>query len=201
MEKEELLYKQSRKMNDSVARAIYEEYFGMLYSVSRRYTSNTDQAKDTLQDSFIKIFENIKKFEWKGKGSFVAWMKRIVINTSIKQYHQSKKQNTSSVDDFDLENIDGGDSANDDSFIELLLDANVTESALLELLSRLPEHFRIVFNMYAIEGLSHKEIAELLAISDKTSTTRLTRARKILREMILEQYTPKCVTPLKEKSL
>lgn len=197
MDKEELLFKQSRKLNDAVARQIYDEYFALLFAVCRRYAPDADAAKDILQDSFIKIFENIKKFEWKGKGSFIGWMRRIVMNTAIKQYHKKKKDATDSMNNLDFEPHDTSH-IDDSSFIELLLDAQVTESHLLQLLTQIPEHFRIVFNLYAIEGLSHKEIADLLQIPEKTSTTRLTRARKQLREIILEHYAPHYANPLRE---
>jgi len=131
------------------------------------------EAEDILQDAFIKVFDNIGRFEF--KGSFEGWIRRIVINTALKNY--SKK--SFKQEQIGLENQP-----------ELPLDpeiySNLEEEELLRLINRLPDGYRLVFNLYAVEGYSHKEIAELLGIQESTSRSQLVKARKMLQGMIID---------------
>jgi len=131
------------------------------------------EAEDILQDAFIKVFDNIGRFEF--KGSFEGWIRRIVINTALKNY--SKK--SFKQEQIGLENQP-----------ELPLDpeiySNLEEEELLRLINRLPDGYRLVFNLYAVEGYSHKEIADLLGIQESTSRSQLVKARKMLQGMIID---------------
>lgn len=142
-------------------------------AVCNRYSRHSMEAEDILQDSFIKVFDNIHRFE--SKGSFEGWIRRIVINTALKNY--SKKS-------FKQEQI------GIDNQPEVPLDPSVYQSfgekELLALINRLPEGYRLVFNLYAIEGYSHKEIADMVGIQESTSRSQLVKARKMLQSMIVE---------------
>lgn len=132
------------------------------------------EAEDVLQDAFIKVFDNIDKFQF--KGSFEAWIRRIVINTALKNYqrkhfHQEKMG-------LEMEAIDLP--------VEPSIFAHLDEEALLDLIARLPDGYRVVFNLYAIEGYSHKEIAEMMNIKEGTSRTQLLKARKWLQAQVLK---------------
>ncbi len=136
-----------------------------------RYSKNRAEAEDCLQEGFIKVFSKINSFEF--KGSFEGWVRRIMVNTVIEHYR--KKQLEIVVDDFPIvkEEMD------DDEPVPL-----VSQQELLEVIQELPPKYRIVFNMYAIEGFTHKEIAEEIGISEGTSKSNLSRARQWLKKSI-----------------
>jgi len=131
------------------------------------------EAEDILQDAFIKVFDNISKFEF--KGSFEGWIRRIVINTALKNY--SKKS-------FKQEQI--GLENQPELPLEPEIYSHLEEEKLLRLINQLPDGYRVVFNLYAVEGYSHKEIADLLGIQESTSRSQLVKARKMLQGMIVD---------------
>jgi len=145
-----------------------------MYSVCLRYAKDEDEAKDILQESFIKVFKNLTKFEH--KGSFEGWVKRIFINTSIEFYRKNQKHNiVDSIDDVAERPIDS-------HTISILKTAD-----LMKLVNRLPNGYRTVFNLFAIEGYSHDEISKLLKISENTSKSQLHKARIHLQEWVLKE--------------
>lgn len=145
-----------------------------MYNVCLRYAKDEDEAKDILQESFIKVFKNLEKFEH--KGSFEGWIKRIFINTSIEFYRKNQKQNVvDSIDDVAERPIDS-------HTISLLKTAD-----LMKLVNRLPNGYRTVFNLFAIEGYSHDEISKMLNISENTSKSQLHKARIHLQEWVLKE--------------
>ena len=152
---------------------LFRRYAGKMLVVCMRYTRHEMEAEDILQDAFIKIFDNITRFEF--KGSFEGWVRRIVINTALKNY--SKK--SFKQEQIGLEN-----------YPELPLEpeiyAHLQEEELLRLIAKLPEGYRLVFNLYAVEGYSHKEIADMLGIQESTSRSQLVKARKMLQAMIID---------------
>lgn len=148
-------------------------YSGKMLAVCLRYTRHRMEAEDILQDAFIKVFDNISKFEF--KGSFEGWIRRIVINTALKNY--SKKS-------FKQEQI--GLENQPELPLEPEIYSNLEEEELLRLINQLPDGYRVVFNLYAVEGYSHKEIADLLGIQESTSRSQLVKARKMLQGMIVE---------------
>jgi len=131
------------------------------------------EAEDLLQDAFIKIFDNISKFKF--EGSFEGWMRRIAVNTALKIYKKSS---------FQKEKI-GLENRKEDSAAPTILGA-LEEEDLLKLIAALPDGYRVVFNMYAIEGFSHKEIAAMLHIQESTSRSQLVKARKMLQTQIIK---------------
>ncbi len=161
------------KKNDAKAQSqIYKLFAGKLFSLSLKYSKNRAEAEDNLQDAFVTIFKKIDQFKF--KGSLEGWMKRIAINTALQCYR--------SVGIFDLVN----EGQIEDIVIEID-DDNIGVDYLLQIIQELPVRYRLVFNLYALDDYSHKEIAEMLSISTGTSKSNLARARMILKEQI-DQY-------------
>jgi RNA polymerase sigma-70 factor (ECF subfamily) len=161
------------KKNDTKAQSqLYKLYSSKLFSLCLKYSRNYVEAEDNLQDAFVTIFNKISQY--KSKGSLEGWMKRITINTALQRYR--------SVGVFDIVN----EEQIEDVSVEIDEDA-VTIDFLLSIIQELPDRYRLVFNLYALDGYSHKEIAEMLNISTGTSKSNLARARLILKEKI-EQY-------------
>lgn len=157
--------------------SLYQLYKEPLFILSLKYCKNRQDAQDNLQDSFMAIFKNIKKF--KGKGSFEGWMKRIVINKAIDRY---KKEIVNQAFDAKYETAE---TVKIDEEIGLPLDQ------ILECIQNLPSQYRLVFNLYVMDEYTHKEIASLLSISEGTSKSNLHRAKLILQEKINELKTKK----------
>jgi len=159
--------------NDNSAREqLYKMFSGVLYGVCLRYGKNVDDAKDIMQEGFIKIFQKIGQY--KRLGSFEGWMKRIMINCALEKYRNM----------YYLNEFDDSYNLKENLVIESGFD-NLTEQELMGLVQRLPSKYRMVFNMYALEGYSHKEISEILNISEGTSKSNLSRARAILQKKVV----------------
>lgn len=164
--------------NKIAQRMLYEQYSPRLFAICMQYASNKDDAEDILQDVFIKIFEKIKQY--KGEGSFEGWMRRITVNTAIKQYHKHNKMNA-------VWNTAIPENILEEEIKEEERNYDYTIDQLLEMIQMLAPGYRIVFNLYVIEEHSHKEIAEMLNISEGTSKSQLARARVILQKMLNEK--------------
>lgn len=157
----------------------YKRYASKMLSVCARYCKNIDEAQDILHEGFIKIFNNLDRFE--GKGALEGWIRRIIVNSALENFRKNKK----------LNKVDELDQANELATTSGAIEA-MSADDLLNMISKLPAGFKVVFNMYAIEGYSHKEIAEQLGITIGTSKSQLSRARAALQSMIqkrdLETY-------------
>lgn len=161
------------KINDTKAQSeLYKLFSSKLFSVCLKYSRNYAEAEDNLQDAFITIFKKIEQY--KNKGSFEGWMKRVTINTVLQQYRNQK------VFDIVNENII------DDVELDVDEDA-LSIDYLLQIIQELPDRYRLVFNLYVLDGYSHKDIADMLDINIGTSKSNLARARYILRQTI-ENY-------------
>ncbi len=158
--------------NRKCQRELFRRYAGKMLAVSRRYARHHMEAEDIVQDAFIKVFDNIAKFE--SKGSFEGWIRRIVVNTALKKH--GKKS-------FTNEKI--GIEDQKEGLLDPTAYADLEAQEILNLVAELPDGYRIVFNLYAIEGYSHREIAELLGIKESTSRSQLVKARKLLQQSIL----------------
>ncbi len=141
-------------------------------TVCRRYARRSFEAEDILQDAFVRIFSNIHQFEQ--RGSLEGWMRRIVANTALKRY-----------DKLSFKNESGGLDDVDEGSVEPDVYSTLQEETLLKLIAALPDGYRIVFNLAAIEGFSHKEIGALLGIEESASRSQLTKARRKLQHQIL----------------
>ncbi len=173
----------------SAQEALYKLYGGKLYGVCMRYTRNQMEAEDVLQDGFVKVFKNIRSFRDLGENSLFNWMKRIVVNTAINYLRDEKKHRYQA----DVETVDeiDDDNSEDDFFEELR--TLVSQNEILDLIRKLPEGYRMVFNLFAMEGLSHQEIAEMLGVSVSTSKTQLFKARQQIIAGIREIATSRMI--------
>jgi RNA polymerase sigma-70 factor (ECF subfamily) len=152
---------------------LYRRYASKLYAVCLQYSGNDEEARDILQEGFIKIFEHLGHY--KHEGSFEGWMRRITVNTALEKFRS--KHNLYRVDDIDtIQEPDSEPDNNDYAGLEV--------KDLLEIIRELPPKYRMVFNLYAIEGYSHKEISSMVKISEGTSKSNLSRARMILQRRV-----------------
>lgn len=148
-------------------------YAGKMLAVCKRYARHSAEAEDIFQEGFIKVFTKLESFN--GEGSFEGWIRRIMVNTALKSVSKKSFQNESiGIEDF--QQYDSGAAP------EII--AKLSADDLLKLVDDLPEGYKIVFNLYAIEGFSHKEIADTLNIQVSTSRSQLVKARRMLQQKI-----------------
>jgi RNA polymerase sigma-70 factor (ECF subfamily) len=156
-------------------KALFEKFCRKMMGVCLRYAEQTEDAEDMLQNGFIRVFEKIETF--RGEGSLEGWIRKIIVNEALGWLRKNKLKKMS----FDVEDA------------EYMLPANnyvsetINEKDLLKIIQKLPTGFRTVFNMYAIEGYSHKEIGELLGISEGTSKSQYSRAKIHLQNMLMSE--------------
>lgn len=163
------LIKHCKRQDAKAQSQLYKQFASKLFSLCLKYSRNYTEAEDHLQDAFLTIFKKIDQY--KHKGSFEGWMKRIAINTALQSYRQ--------VGVFDI--ID--ENAIEDVVVEI--DNNdIKLDFLLNIIQQLPNRYRLVFNLYVLDGYSHNEISDLLTISVGTSKSNLARARLILKQKI-----------------
>ncbi|WP_027138161.1 RNA polymerase sigma factor [Gaetbulibacter saemankumensis] len=161
------------KKNDTGAQSeLYKLYASKLFALCLKYSRNYTEAQDNLQESFLTIFDKIGQY--KGKGSFEGWLKRVTINRVLQEYRKEKV--------FDITN----ENTLEDNYIDLDEDT-ISIDYLLKIIQELPDRYRLVFNLYVLDGYSHKDIASMLNISTGTSKSNLARARQILKQTI-EDY-------------
>lgn len=163
------------KGKQSAQRELFDKYSRLLLGICVRYASSVEEAEDILQEGFVKIFLNISHF--KGEGSLMAWMRRIMINTAITHYHKMRKHRYHD----DIEEV-RETNLEEHSWNE----ADFTREELWNVIQRMPEGYRMVFNLYAVEGYKHREIAEMMGIDENTSKSQYSRARRWLQERLLK---------------
>lgn len=171
MRDEKTLIKECLKQNQSAQTELYASFSGKMFGVCLRYAKNRMDAEDLLHEGFLKVLTNLKKY--RGEGSFEGWMRRIMINTSINFYRTKTSNFMVHIDEvFDLEISD--------------VDAvsRMSEKELVSHIQELPDGYRMIFNMYVVEGYKHKDIAEILNISESTSKTQLLKAKKSLQQKL-----------------
>lgn len=154
-------------------RMLFDRYAGKMMSVCLRYAKDSMEAEDMIQDAFIKVFQYIGQFKF--EGAFEGWIRRIVVNTAIRHLEKKKLQ---------FKDID--DNSHNAPSIDAQAYSQLGEADLMRLISQLPDGYRLVFNLNAIEGYSHEEIAEMLHIQPGTSRSQLVKARKMLQYQILQ---------------
>jgi RNA polymerase sigma-70 factor (ECF subfamily) len=160
------------KGNSRAQRMLFERFSQKMLGVCLRYAKSTEQAEDVLQDGFVKVFSKLNDF--KHDGSLEGWIRRIMVNTSLDQIRKENKfsGNTS------LDNVDY--KLQNNAFVL----ENLAAKDLMKMVQSMPVGYKVVFNMFAIEGYSHKEISEHLGISENTSKSQYSRARAYLRERL-----------------
>ena len=162
-------------------RILFEKYYGKMLNVCRRYASDRDESRDMVQEGFIRVFKNIGQY--KGEGSFEGWMRRVMVTTCINYFHKHHRHNEVDYGD-DTELLFSGNGSEHYAETKIPYAEKQSEAVLLALVQKLPQAFRVVFNLHVIEGYSHSEIAVKLNISESTSRTNLLRARKKLMNII-----------------
>jgi RNA polymerase sigma factor (sigma-70 family) len=159
-----------RKMQE----LLYQRFSPKMYAVCLRYSNSADDARDLLQEGFIKVFKNLEKF--RSEGSFEGWIRRIFVNTSIEHFRRATTMQSVTE-------------AHENTFEDKEWNAfdNLAEKDVIKMIRDLSPGYKQVFNMYVVEGYSHKEIGELLGISEGTSKSQLARAKMILQKMIRDK--------------
>jgi RNA polymerase sigma factor (sigma-70 family) len=171
---EEIIYK-CREGNSRAQTALYNLFSSKMYGVCLRYAKDSADAEDILQDGFLRVFTKIDQFEF--KGSFEGWMRRIMVNTALEKFR--KQDRLSPVEEMKVyESTEYGE--------ETL--SSIAAGDLMRIIQELPPRYRMVFNLFAIEGYSHQEIGEMMNISEGTSKSNLSRARVILQKSVEENF-------------
>lgn len=150
---------------------LYQRFAPKMFGVCLRYAGNTEEAEDILQEGFIKVFKKVSSF--RSEGSFEGWVRRIFVNTAIE--HFRRKTYLQPVTEREEETIEG-------NYLSVL--DSLAEKDIIELVQQLSPGYRTVFNMYVVEGYTHKQIADALGISEGTSKSQLSRAKIILQDMV-----------------
>ena len=159
-----------KKQDLKAQEELYKKFSSTLFSVCLKYSRNYHEAEDNLQDAFITILKSVEQF--KGKGSFEGWMKRITVNTVLQKYRKQRVYNLSNEEQIEEE-------------AEVKIeDIAIPLDFLLKIVQELPDRYRLVFTMYVLDDYPHKEISEEMGISVGTSKSNLARARKILKTKI-----------------
>jgi RNA polymerase sigma-70 factor (ECF subfamily) len=159
--------------NRTAQREFYDRYAGRMLTVCRRYVRTTAEAEDVLQEGFLKAFEKIKSYRF--ESSLISWLTTIIVRTAI----NSKRQKL-----YLLPMVDVHDTMIPD--VEANVVSSMEAEQLITYIQELPDGCRVIFNLYAMEGYAHQEIAEMLKISEGTSKSQYSRARQLLREKILK---------------
>ena len=160
--------------NKKAQEILYHKYAKTLLACCMRYSRSREDAEDALMETFIKVFKNIHKF--KHQGAFEGWIKRIATHTAIDKYNKQKVYHEQLNEDIHDAQIDDGAFSN--------LDAQT----IYDMIAKLPDGYRFVFNLHVLEGMPHKDIAKLLDIEEVTSRSQLLKAKKILKKQIKQIY-------------
>lgn len=171
---EQDLIRKCRKGHRGAQRLLYERYADQMFRLCLRYLKNPEDANDAMMTGYVNVFKNLQRFEHRGAGALEAWMSRIMVNACLMQIRRSKKMEV--VTEYP-ETLPQEGSASD------ALEAEDIYQLVLDL----PIGYRTVFNLFALEGYSHKEIAEELGIGEATSRSQLSKARELLKKRIEQQ--------------
>jgi RNA polymerase sigma factor (sigma-70 family) len=150
---------------------LYQRFAPKMYGVCLRYAGNVEEAEDILQEGFIKIFNKIGSY--RGEGSFEGWIRRIFVNTAIE--HFRKKTYLQPITEMEESTVEG-------KYLSVL--DTLAEKDIIQLVQQLSPGYRTVFNMYVVEGYTHRQISEILGISEGTSKSQLSRAKLILQDLV-----------------
>lgn len=175
---EKQLVKQCLKNNAKAKHQLYQLYEEMMFGVCMRYAKNRMEAEDMLHDGFIRVLNNLSQF--RSEGPLGAWVRRVVVNNCLNHIRSNKSSMEDDIDNIHHGKFDVGTSED--------VHNEISAKELLLMIQELPVGYRTIFNLYAIEGYKHKEIGEMLGISENTSKTQLAKARKALQDKIAELY-------------
>jgi|ERR1017187_3718581 RNA polymerase sigma-70 factor (ECF subfamily) len=167
------------KGKEKYYKMLYDNHYGKMFNVCLRYARDREEAQDILQEGYIRVFKNLHQYDF--KGSFEGWIKRVIVTTAINYY---RKNNLRSITDYvDSDNLLTMENNN------VVIDENnsmnqLEAKDLLSIIQQLPPVYKMVFNLNAIEGYSHKEISNMMGITESTSRSNLSKARAKLQEMV-----------------
>jgi RNA polymerase sigma factor (sigma-70 family) len=180
---DEIIYK-CREGNSKAQSELYRLFSPKMYGVCLRYAKDTANAEDILQEGFVRVFTKIEQFEF--KGSFEGWLRRIMVNTALEKFRKHdrlypvEEMQIYEATEWEEETI-----------------SSISAAELMAMIQELPPRYRMVFNLYAIEGYSHLEIGEMMNISEGTSKSNLSRARMILQKKVLGNYGSEKISAVK----
>jgi RNA polymerase sigma-70 factor (ECF subfamily) len=161
--------------NSHAQKCLIQLFMGYTKTIAIRYAANTEETEEIINDAFLKVFNNIKKYDY--SQPFKAWLRTIVVNTAIDYYRKNKKYAQQvTIDEIDMPTMD----------VDII--SKLSANEILKLVQALSPAYRMVFSLYVIDGYNHREIAEMLGIKEGTSKSNLQDARKKLQAMILSNY-------------
>lgn len=172
----------AKRGEHAAMKAIYSRYIGQLTAVCSRYIIDEEDVKDVLQESFLKIYASLNNFKYQGEGSLKAWMTKILVNEALKFIQRTRPAAVAPLTD-DIEYA-----MDEDTEI-----TDVPASVIHNFIRELPEGYRMIFNLYVIEGRSHREIAKMFGISESTSASQLHRAKMNLADKIKQYLNGKTI--------
>lgn len=179
---------QACSKGDIVAqKELFDAYSAALMAICKRYSGDSMEAEDFFQESFMLALKKIKKFKYIGEGSLKAWLSRVTVNYCISALRKQKRfveYNETKYEEIDEPENEGGEDFYPENRHDMVTKTSFSNDELLQELNKLPEAFKVVFNLFVIEGLKHKEIADMLSIKEKTSKTRLLRAKRMLQTQL-----------------
>lgn len=173
---ERRLLEEFARGDSRAAEKLYQQYSRYLYAICSRYVASEEDAKDVMQDAFLKIFSNLSNFTYRGEGSLKGWLARIVLNEALKFIRDNGRLTFMEYDDNEADRLI------DEPTVE-----DIPSEVLHHYISELPAGYRTVFNLFVVEGKSHKEIAEMLGIKVNTSASQFFKAKAMLAKRI-NQY-------------
>jgi RNA polymerase sigma factor (sigma-70 family) len=171
--KEEELFLLCQRQDPKAQEYLYDKYSLGLMKLCFRYLKDEYEAEEALVKGFYKVFTSVKKVEWRGKGAFSSWIKRVMVNECLMAIRKNKIKSTVDLGDLRLSNNDYAENG-------------LLEEELYKIIAELPDGYRTVFNLYVVEGYNHREIGEMLEIQESTSKSQLSKARKHLKNRIKE---------------
>jgi RNA polymerase sigma factor (sigma-70 family) len=163
------------KKNQQCQRLLFEKYAGIMMSLCQRYSKDQEETKDMMQEGFIRAFDYMHQFKF--EGSFEGWLRRVFASVAARMAVKKK------IIFSDIDLVDADEAAISPSVVSKL-----SEEEIHKLISQMPQGYRLVFNLYIVEGYSHEEIGGLLGIEASTSRTQLTKARRLLQSLIVKQF-------------
>jgi RNA polymerase sigma-70 factor (ECF subfamily) len=175
------IIKRCKRGDRKAQESVYNLLAGKMFAVCLRYCSNYEDARDLLHDGFVTVFTKIGQFHY--GGSFEGWVRRIFVNLAMERFRNDARLLL--VDGIDENSLH--DAADEDKEVDEWGAYRLTEAELLDMVDELPPQYKVVFNLYVIDGLSHRDIAEKLGISESASRSNLVRARGILQKKVIDR--------------
>jgi RNA polymerase sigma factor (sigma-70 family) len=172
---EEQLIQACVQQHAASQKEVFERYSSKMLGVSYRYARSAEDAQDILQEAFIKVFNKIHQYKF--EGSFEGWIRKIVVNTALKKYTLNRYKHEINVH---------VQSEQEEIYLEPTAYASLTQKEIMDLVNQLPQGYKLVFNLYVVEGYQHEEIAAMLGIQAATSRSQLVKARNMLQKQIIE---------------